>query len=105
GFFGVWVRLPRSHSSYAAKSSVVDSDGCDSLCPFIWIASNSGSHRCRSSAQALVSGSPPKVVSANIRPFDRLPLCGIARILPPVFFSHSVIHFHRSSGFSLWNVV
>ena len=35
GFFGVWVRLPRSQSSYAAKSSVGDSDGCDSLCPFI----------------------------------------------------------------------
>jgi hypothetical protein len=47
----------------------------------------------------------PKVVSANIRPFERLPLCGIARIFPPVVFSHSVIHFQRSSGFSLWNVV
>ena len=40
-----------------------------------------------------------------MRPFDRLPLCGIARSLPPVVFSHSAIHFQRSSGFSLWNVV
>src|SRR5215203_3444671 len=92
GFFGVWVRLPRSQSSHAAKSSVGDSDGCDSLWPFIWTASNNGSQRCRASAQALVIGSPLKVVIANIRPLERLPLCAIASSLPPVVFSHSVIH-------------
>ncbi len=69
------------------------------------MASNSGSHFCRSSAHAFDSGSPLNVVSANIRPLDRLPLCGIASNLPPVVFSHSAIHFQRSSGFSLWKVV
>ena len=75
-------RHPISRSS--ANSSVGDSDGWVSPSPLIWVISYIGSHRARVSAHSRVRGSPRKVFSANILPFERLPLCGMASSEPPV---------------------
>ena len=80
------VRLPSSQPAmpYSRNSSFGESFGWLSEAPFICTISCTGSKRCRRSAYSLVKGEPSKACAANMRPFDRLPLCGIASARPPV---------------------
>ncbi len=47
------------------------------------------------SAHSLVNGLPSKVSTANIRPLDRLPLCGMASTRPPVLSSLVALYPRR----------